>query len=232
MKKAVLHWSGGKDAAFCLYMLRNSKQVKIEKLLTTISEPYNRISMHGVRSELLDKQVESLGIPLEKIALTEMPSMDDYETALKNKLIELKMKGLNVSVFGDIFLEDIKSYRERILSEINVGLVFPLWHIHTTKLSKEFITAGFKAKVVCVDARYLDKDFAGLDYNMDFINALPKNLDPCGENGEFHTFVYAGPGFQKPVDFMPGEKVYREYKMAAGSIPVSGFWFCDLIPNK
>lgn len=232
MNKAVLHWSGGKDAAFCLYKLRNSKQVKIEKLVTTITEPYNRISMHGVRTELLDKQVESLGIPLEKITLSEMPSMDYYETALKNKLIELKKKGLNVSVFGDIFLEDIKSYRERILSEINVDLLFPLWQIPTTKLSKDFLAAGFKAKVVCVDSKHLNKSFAGLDYDLDFINALPKNVDPCGENGEFHTFVYAGPGFQQPIDFVQGEKVYREYKMVAGSIPVSGFWFCDLIPNK
>lgn len=231
MKSAALHWSGGKDAAYCLHRLGASGQIRINKLITSITEPYNRISMHGVRVELLEKQVESLGLPLERIFLSEIPSMDDYESAMKKKLISLQKEGIEVSVFGDIFLQDIRSYRERLLSEISIECLFPLWQLSTQELSKELINAGFKAIVVCIDDKFLDEHFVGQDYDFDFLNNLPKNVDPCGENGEFHTFVYDGPGFCKPISFDIGKKIYREYEVASKEKAVSGFWFCDLIPK-
>lgn len=231
MKRAVLHWSGGKDAAYCLHKLKESSEFQLEKLLTTITEPFNRISMHGVRVELLQRQVNSLELPLEIIRLNEMPSMEDYEEALKNKLLVLQAEGINTSVFGDILLQDIRAYRERLLNEIHLNSSFPLWKISTQQLAEDFISEGFKVRVVCVDSRILDAGFVGLEFDLDFLHHLPKEVDPCGENGEFHTFVYDGPGFTEPVLFETGEKIYKEYELSSGEKAASGFWFCDLIPK-
>jgi uncharacterized protein (TIGR00290 family) len=245
-EKAIFNWSGGKDSAFCLYKILQMQQYDIICLLTTLSERYRRISMHGVRESLLSKQAESMGIPLYKIQLSEMPSMEDYETAMTNALIDLKSKGASVSVFGDIFLEDLRAYREKKLAEKGLNGIFPLWKIPTDLLIREFIDKGFKAIITCVNEKYLDKSFAGRIIDDHLLSDLPPDVDPCGENGEYHSFVFDGPIFNQPIPFKKGEIVYKRYAPATqnnNSITGnyigmkdteqdpfdSGFWYCDLI---
>lgn len=215
-------------------------------LLTSVSEQYQRISMHGVRVDLLHQQAESIGLPLIKMQIPEMPTMEMYEKVMTTTLAELKAKGATSSAFGDIFLEDLRKYRETKLSEINLKGVFPLWKIPTDKLIHEFIDLGFKTIITCVNEKYLDKSFVGRIIDNDFLKDLPQDVDPCGENGEFHTFVFDGPIFKNPISFVKGEIVYRKYTPAkqkddstydcnnndqkAGDNPFDyGFWYCDLI---
>lgn len=196
--------------------------------------------MHGVRVELLNKQAESIGLPLIKLQMPEMPTMEVYENIMETALKDLKSKGAIASIFGDIFLEDLRQYREEKLSLFNLKGVFPLWKISTTQLIREFIDAGFKTIITCVNEQYLDKNFAGRMIDEEFLNDLPRNVDPCGENGEFHTFVFDGPIFQKPIAFEKGEIVYRKYSSSKENNSSysshndnpfdNGFWYCDLLP--
>ena len=243
MKKALFNWSSGKDSALALYKILQNPDFKIEYLLTSVNQQFQRISMHGVRVELLEKQAKSIGIPLEIMQIPEMPSMEVYENVMQQTLEKLKEKGITHSVFGDIFLEDLRQYREDKLTTIGFEAVFPIWKIPTKDLIQEFIALGFKTIVVCVNERYLDQSFVGRIIDQQFIDDLPENVDVCGENGEFHTFCFDGPIFQKPIEFETGEIVYRKYekpKQESSNTACDsddstaydyGFWYCDLIPK-
>lgn len=242
-EKVIFNWSGGKDSALCLYKLQQSAQYDITGLLTTVNAEHRRISMHGVRLELLDKQAGSLGIPSLKIMMPESPTMEAYEKVMHDTLMQLKKDGVTSSVFGDIFLEDLRAYREQKLAEIGMRGIFPLWKKPTKELIREFIDLGFKTITTCVNEKYLDQSFVGRVIDHDFLNDLPANVDPCGEHGEFHTFVFDGPNFKEPVAFNKGEIVYRTYSAPketetansnctgneAESFPDYGFWYCDLV---
>jgi uncharacterized protein (TIGR00290 family) len=241
MKENVfMNWSGGKDSALCLYKALQSKQYNIKYLLTNVNAVHNRISMHGVRRSLLEMQAAAIGIPLQTIELMEQPTMKEYEEMMTKKIQGLKAAGCTKAIFGDIFLEDLKLYREQKLKEANIECVFPLWRMDTTGLIKEFIDLGFKAIIVCVNESYLDKSFCGRLINHSFINDLPGNVDVCGENGEFHSFVFDGPIFKQRINFSKGEIVHKKYEapkiendknQSKDIIAEYGFYFCDLLPG-
>ena len=240
MRKTYINCSSGKDAALSLYLLQNVKDYKIEKLVTTINSEVDRVSMHGLRKELLLQQVESIGIPLKLIELSGTVSMEEYNSVMTAAVTQLKSEGYTHSIFGDIFLEDLRKYRKDQLNEIRIESVFPLWKKNTKELILEFIDLGFKAITVCVNAKVLDKSFCGREVDLEFIKSLPTNVDPCGEQGEFHTFVYDGPNFKDPVKFDIGEIIERKYtasrkdKDCFKDKPQSwdtAFWYCVLIPK-
>jgi uncharacterized protein (TIGR00290 family) len=240
MEKAYLNWSSGKDAAFALYSLQQKGGLKIGKLVTTMNTEVDRISMHGVRRELLEQQAKSIGLPLHQISLPGNVSMTTYNRIMQEQVELLKKEGYTHSVFGDIFLEDLKAYREEQLEKEGVTAVFPLWKRDTRKLMQEFLEADFKAICVCVNAKVLDESFCGRIIDQNFIDSLPEGVDPCGENGEFHTFVFDGPIFRDPIKFKIGEKVQRSYQPSEKEEDNcfadeekswdTGFWYCDLIP--
>jgi uncharacterized protein (TIGR00290 family) len=244
-EKVIFNWSGGKDSALCLHKILQTQQYNVMGLLTSINEQYQRISMHGVRVALLQKQSESIGLPLIKMQIPEVSTMEIYEKVMTTTLTDLKTKGVTASIFGDIFLDDLRKYRENKLSELNLKGVFPLWKIPTDKLIREVIDLGFKTIITCVNEKYLDKSFVGRIIDNDFLKDLPDDVDPCGENGEFHTFVFDGPIFKEPIPFDKGEIVYRKYTPAKqngystydrnnekenqDSPFNNGFWYCDLL---
>ena len=239
MIQAYMNWSGGKDSALCLYKALQSNKYEISHLLTSVNAAHDRISMHGVRRSLLEAQANVIGIPLTTIELSEQPDMSEYESAMMQQIAHLKRQGCTEAIFGDIFLEDLKRYREKKLSEMNIGCAFPLWKIDTKELVNEFIALGFKTVIVCINEKYLDKSFCGRIIDESFLNDLPANVDPCGENGEFHSFVFEAPIFRNPIPFTKGEIVYKKYqapKNADNNEPGRsaksefGFYFCDLIP--
>jgi len=219
-EKVLFSWSGGKDSAMALYELQMAHSYEISALLTVVTEDYDRISMHGVRRILLERQADSLGYPLEKILISKNASNEEYESKMRDVLVKYRETGVSSVVFGDIFLEDVRRYREDRLAKIGMKGIFPLWKRDTTKLANTFINLGFKAIVTCVDSNVLDKRFVGRVYNKQFLRELPPNVDPCGENGEFHSFVYDGPIFRRKISFVIGDIVLRDNR----------FYFCDLIP--
>lgn len=239
-KPSFFNWSGGKDSAMALHKMLQDPQFNIEALLTNVNSDTDRISMHGVRRSLLQKQAESIQIPLHTIELNSSPSLKEYEAVVDEKLLGLKKEGLDTAVFGDIFLEDLRSYRENHFSKSDIETIFPLWGHNTKELMRAFIEEGFKAVVVCVKSELLDESFVGRELDDDFIESLPDNVDPCGENGEFHTFVYDGPIFTKAIPFEKGEVVFKSYKAPQqqdDECKLSnetdeqkmGFWFLDLL---
>jgi uncharacterized protein (TIGR00290 family) len=242
MKKAYINWSSGKDAAFALYKIQKEQKFKVEKLVTTVNSEVDRVSMHGLRNELLLRQAESLQIPLQIISLNGNVSMQTYNAIMKAEVSKLIDEGFTHSVFGDIFLEDLKEYREKQLAEVGLKAVFPLWGKNTKELMDEFITEGFKAITVCVNSKLLDKSFCGRIIDQQFIADLPKNVDPCGENGEFHSFVFEGPIFKNPVDFEIGEIIEKQFSPGEDEKDDcftdktkswdTRFWYCDLIPKN
>lgn len=231
--KAIFNWSSGKDSALALYKILKEEKFEVTSLLTSINKEFQRISMHGVHVSLLEKQAESLGFPLIKMELPKEPTMEEYRELMNKMMNDLKSQGITHSVFGDIFLEDLKKYREDQLRSIGMEGVFPLWKINTTDLIREFLDLGFKTIVVCVNETYLDKSFAGRIIDEDFIKDLPENVDVCGENGEFHTFTFNGPLFKNPVEFEIGEIVKKTYPKPKSDENSEDdeyvFWFCDLI---
>ncbi|WP_136666628.1 diphthine--ammonia ligase [Flavobacterium sp. H122] len=242
--KAIFNWSSGKDSALALYKILQSNDYEIVSLLTSVNKQYNRISMHGVRAELLEQQAKSIGLSLHKMEIPEMPTMEIYEEVMRNTLTDFKNNGVTHSIFGDIFLEDLRKYREEKLENIGFTGVFPLWKRDTKELIHEFLDLGFKTIVTCVNERNLDKSFVGRVIDEQFIKDLPDKVDVCGENGEFHTFTFDGPIFSKPIDFEIGEIVHRKYERpktddsneVCNSVTDDtafdyGFWYCDLIPN-
>lgn len=226
--KAIFSWSGGKDSA--LGLLEARAQWDIRCLLTTFSGEHRRVSMHGVCEPLLDEQAGAIGIPLYKVLVPEAASVEVYDGCIAEAIGELGKTGIHTAIYGDIFLEDLRAYRENALRKAGWDAVFPLWKRPTRTLLPDFIARGFKAVVVCVDGARLDASFAGRSLDLDFLDALPQDVDPCGENGEFHSFVYDGPLFRNPVPFCIGETSRRSYPGAAPGHP--GFFFCDLVPGS
>jgi uncharacterized protein (TIGR00290 family) len=227
--KAVMNWSGGKDSALALYKILQKGEMDVNFLLTFINSRWQRVSMHGVRRELLKKQAEAIGIELVEVFLPETPSMEVYENELNKTLDFLIENDITHSIFGDIFLQDLREYREKQMQNKNLEAVFPLWKIPTEELIKEFINLDFKAVTVCVDASKLDKNFCGRSIDQKFISDLPATVDVCGENGEFHSFVYDAPFFRKKIEIEIGETAFREYEKAAGANWNNRFYYCDLL---
>jgi uncharacterized protein (TIGR00290 family) len=219
--KILLTWSGGKDSAMALHQLQKSEDYDITALLTTVTEGYDRISMHGVRRTLLEKQAEMLGYPLEIVTISQKSSNEEYEQRMKEALLKYKDKGVETVAFGDIFLDDVRKYREENLSKVDMRGIFPLWGKNTSELAREFAKLGFRAVVTCVDSQMLDGSFAGRIIDQEFLDDLPEKVDPCGENGEFHSFVFDGPVFNKAVKFIKGEVVLRDER----------FFYCDLLDD-
>jgi uncharacterized protein (TIGR00290 family) len=217
MLKAVLSWSSGKDSAMALYRVLRRKDFEVACLLTTVSDRFHRISMHGVRESLLDAQAQSLNLPIEKVMIPYPCPNEIYEEKMANVLSALKSEGVTHVIFGDLFLQEIRKYREEKLALIDMTPVFPLWLEDTAKLAREMMNVGFRAVITCVDPRKLNPDFAGRHFDETFLESIPANVDPCGENGEFHTFVYDGPTFTKPIPIEVGERVMRD-----------GFQFADV----
>ena len=220
-KNIVFSWSGGKDSVFALHETRRTGSHQVTRLFTTLTEGYDRISMHGVRRELLERQARSIGLPLDTMYIPKNGTNKDYESKLTALLEKYKREGILSVGFGDLFLEDIRAYREKNLSQIGMQAVFPLWKKDTTQLARDFLVAGFKAIIVCVDPKMLDPSFAGRVIDDAFLRDLPSSVDPCGENGEFHSFVFDGPIFNGAVKLTIGEVVSRD-----------GFYFCDLLPSN
>jgi len=216
--KVILAWSGGKDSALALYELKQRENVEIAVLLTTTTEDHDRISMHGVRRELLLEQADALGYPVEEIAIPQNCPNDVYERQMRQTLEVHYKKGIRIAVFGDLFLQDVRAYREERMARMGMKCLFPLWGKSTTALAGRFIDLGFRAIVACVDTEALNHEFSGREYDKDFIESLPAGVDPCGENGEFHTFVYDGPIFSTSIQVRRGKKVLRDGR----------FCFCDL----
>ena len=225
-EKVLMNWSGGKDSAMALYNILNNKNYKVEGLLTSVNAANQRISMHGVSGEMLVKQAESIGLPLTKINLPEASDMTAYENIMEQTLSSFTEQGIETSVFGDIFLEDLRKYREQQLEKIGWKAVFPLWKKDTRNLVYEFLELGFRTRICCINKQYLDSDFLGCDLDEYLIDKLPENVDPCGENGEFHTFVYAGPVFQNNLRIKNGERVEKSYNHDGKSY---GYEFCDIL---
>jgi uncharacterized protein (TIGR00290 family) len=220
-EKIILSWSGGKDSAMALHALLQSGRYEIVSLLTTVSEQYDRISHHGVRVELLEQQAAALGIPLHILYLSQANcSLEDYEILMKKTMLEYKDKDVLTVAFGDVFLQDLREYRQRNLAKVGMKAIFPIWGRDTTEIVRTFIALGFKAYLTCVDREKLGREFAGRPIDADLIRDLPDGVDPCGENGEFHSFVYDGPMFQKPVGIGVGEVVLRDVRYFADLVPM------------
>ena len=216
-RKALVAWSSGKDSAFALHEARRSGDLEIVGLLTTLTEDYGRVSMHGVREEILDRQAAALDLPCRKVRIPVGCVNADYERAMGAALEAARADGIERIVFGDLFLEDVRAYRERMLEGSGIAPVFPLWGRPTPELAAEMVAAGLEARIVCLDPRKLPASFAGGAFDAALLSDLPKDVDPCGENGEFHTCVTGGPMFRKSLDTLPGETVIRD-----------GFVFTDL----
>jgi uncharacterized protein (TIGR00290 family) len=219
MQKLVVSWSGGKDSAMSLYELRCGNRYEVVGLLTTITQDYDRISMHGVRRILLEQQAESVGIPLRKILIPKTCTNEIYERLMAEEMEQLKREGIFRVAFGDIFLQDLKDYREQNLANAGMTGVFPIWKRDSRELVESFIYLGFKSIISTCDPRVIGQAFCGRVIDKRFLSELPVSVDPAGENGEFHSFTFDGPIFKQPVSFTVGEKVLRD-----------GFWFCDLVP--
>jgi uncharacterized protein (TIGR00290 family) len=219
-EKVVLAWSGGKDSAMALHALLGSGRYEVVSLLTTVSKQYERISHHGVRVELLEQQAAAIGVCLHKLYLHQATcSIEDYEAVMKKAMLEYKEKNVLTVAFGDIFLQDLREYRQRNLAKLGMKAIFPIWGRDTTELIQTFIALGFKAYLTCVDSEKLGEEFAGRPIDTDLIRDLPDGVDPCGENGEFHSYVYDGPIFQRPVKVSAGEVVLRDVRYFADLIP-------------
>jgi len=220
-----------------LYHCLKDPGIEIKYLVTTINDSADRISMHGVRTELLVLQAESVGIPLHQIRLPEMPDMETYDRIMKSTMGQFRSEGITYAIFGDIFLEDLKQYRDDHLAEVGMEGIYPLWKRDTMELIDEFLALGFGTVIACVQERL--ERIVGKEITPELILSLPDNVDVCGENGEFHTFAFKGPVFSEEIKYRTGEKVYRSYKSPTSSDPVhkndeaeksAGFWFCDLLP--
>jgi uncharacterized protein (TIGR00290 family) len=219
-EKVVLSWSGGKDSTMAAYHLLASQRYEIAALMTTVTEEFDRISMHGVRRELLERQAESLGIPLRKIMIPKDCPNEVYEARMRETLSHFKAQGITKVAFGDLFLEDLKQYRDERLAQVGMTGIYPIWMRDTEELVRTFIGLGFKAILACVDTKAIDAAFAGREIDHDLLRDLPESADPCGEHGEYHSFVYAGPIFKEPVACKAGERVMRTPR----------FNYCDIVP--
>jgi uncharacterized protein (TIGR00290 family) len=219
-EKILFCWSGGKDSALALHEIQCHNAYEVIALLTTVTEEYDRVSMHGIRRMLLDQQAVSLQYPLEKVFISKNSPEGEYESRMEELLLKYLNKGVTSVAFGDIFLEDVRAYREHNLSKIGMKGIFPLWKRDASELAHAFIRLGFKALITCIDSHVLDKTFVGRAFDEQFLSELPSQVDPCGENGEFHSFVFDGPIFQRKIPYTTGEVVFRDNR----------FYYCDVIP--
>ncbi len=240
-EKVVFCWSGGKDSALALHRVLNDASYEVVAFLTTCNEHFERVSMHGVRMALLDRQAQAIGLPLEKVFVSRQSSNEEYQKKMSDCLLAYKARGVTGCVFGDIFLEDLRLWREQNLALVGLRGIFPVWKVASNELIQEFISAKFGSVVCYTNDAYLDESFVGKTIDADFVASLPADVDPCGENGEFHSFAFAGPIFKESVKFQVGEKVYRPLEEthpavastvcpAPGARRTKGFWFCDLLP--
>ncbi len=217
----IVAWSGGKDSALALFEVLASREREVVALLTTVNREYDRVSMHGVRRELIRRQSESVGLTLEEVFLSREADIEEYRSAMREALTRQYDNGVRAVVFGDVFLEDVREYRLENLSEVGMEGIFPVWGEDTGELAQRFIDLGFKAIVTCVDTELLDGRFTGRQFDREYLDDLPRDVDPCGENGEFHSFVWDGPVFNRNVSYTRGEVVLREGR----------FNYCDLLPS-
>ena len=220
LPKALVSWSSGKDCAWALHMLRSEGEVQLAGLLTTVNRTAGRVSMHAVREQLLEMQAAALGLSLIKVLLPSPCSNEQYESAMNEAIERAKADGITVIAFGDLFLEDVRMYREERMAGTGIDPVFPLWKSDTSLLAREMVEAGLRAYITCVDPKQMAPSFAGRTFDTRFLDELPSGVDPCGEHGEFHTFVYDGPMFATPLPIMPGRVEWRD-----------GFVFADLMPG-
>jgi len=236
--KAIFCWSGGKDSAYCLHKVLTQNLFDVKYLLTTVNDEFKRISMHGIREELLDLQAASIGIPLVKVRVREGTN-EEYERLMEAALFRFRSEGITEVIFGDIFLEDLRTYRENNLAKAGMKAHFPLWKMNTASLIRDFIRHQFKTVICCTNGGYLGPEWLGREIDPSFLEQLPASVDPCGENGEFHTFCFGGPLFTRKINFTPAEKVFRplELKTDPSAPPPTnpvppGFWFLDLVPER
>lgn len=218
--KALLSWSSGKDSAWTLHVLRDQHEVEVVGLLTTLNAAHDRVAMHAVRADLLRRQAEAADVELWPVPLPWPCSNEAYEAAMSSAMERARASGITRVAFGDLFLEDVRRYREERLSKIGIEPMFPIWGIPTGTLSRRMIAGGLRARLTCVDPKKLDARFAGRDYDQALLDEIPSSVDPCGENGEFHSFAYAGPMFRQPIAIRSGEIVERD-----------GFVFADVLPG-
>jgi uncharacterized protein (TIGR00290 family) len=234
-KRVIFSWSGGKDSSYSLNKVLNDDQYEVVYLLTTLNSEFKRISMHGVKEELLDAQAESIGIPQLKVWVGQGTN-EEYEKQMSEMLLKAKAEGIETVLFGDIFLEDLREYRESNMAKLGMKVEFPIWNIDTNFLIKDFIEKGFKTVTCCVNDAFFNEDWVGKEIDENFINELPDNLDPCGENGEYHTYCYEGPIFKNPIKIEVKEKIYRQLEIkvtdsvcsSESEIKTKGFWFSEL----
>lgn len=217
MKKTLLSWSSGKDSAWALHILRQMPEYDIVGLFSTYNAKFKRVAMHSTRLELVKLQAEHAGLPLELIPLPFPCTNEDYEEIMENFIAGIKKRGITHIAFGDIFLEDVRQYRIDKLASTDITPIFPLWGIPTDELSRKMVSSGLRAQITCIDPKQISDEFAGQVYNLSFIEKLPMNIDPCGENGEFHSFAFTGPMFKEPIPYEVGETVTRD-----------GFTFTDI----
>ena len=220
MKKVLLSWSSGKDSVWALHLLRQQPDIEVVALLTSFNSAAGRVAMHAVRRALVDAQAARTGIPQWSVDLPWPCSNAEYEERMRGVCQRALAEGITAVAFGDLFLQDIRDYRERQLQGTGLEPLFPVWQIPTAKLARDMIAAGVKAKITCVDPAQVDRTFAGRDFDQALLDSLPPGVDPCGENGEFHTFVYDAPVFSNPIDVRMGEIVERD-----------GFVFADVVPE-
>ena len=217
-------WSGGKDCMMALHTLQESDDLEVAVLLTTVNEAYQRVSMHGVRLDLIEAQADALGLPLEVVFVPEQTDNATYEQRMGEALTKLKADGMNKVAFGDIFLEDLRAYREQNIAQLGMEAVFPLWQQNSRALVGQFVALGYRAYTVCVDGLKLGQEFAGRLIDNTYVESLPEGIDPCGENGEFHSFVFDGPLFNKALAIEKGALVVKTYEAPYAN----EFVFCDL----
>lgn len=218
----VLSWSGGKDSAMAAYHLLASQKYEIAALLTTVTDEFDRISMHGVRRDLLEQQAASLNIPLHKVMIPKDCPNETYEARMREAFGRFKARGITKIAFGDLFLQDVKQYRDERLAQAGMTGLYPIWMRDTEELVRTFIALGFKAILACVDTQSLDASFAGKEIDLQLLRELPETADPCGEYGEYHSFVYAGPIFKNAIACRAGERVMRAER----------FMYCDIVPAR
>lgn len=227
--KTYFNWSSGKDSAYALYLIQQDQTVRIEQLLTTVNQQYDRVSMHGLKRDVLVEQARSIGIPLDVLEVPEQPTMEEYNLLMKTRMSSYHRQGFTHAVFGDIFLEDLRTYREEMLSKLGIIGLFPIWKRDTKQLLIEMIELGFRTVIVCLNNNKLDASFLGKELTLELMDQFPAGVDPCGEHGEFHTFCFDGPIFSYPIEFELGEVVFKTYQNPTSLQDDIRFGFCDLV---
>lgn len=220
-RKTLLSWSTGKDSAWALYQLQQDPKIDVVGLFCTVNQEFNRVAMHGVRRELLELQAERVGLPLEVIAIPYPCSNNEYEMRMTRFIDQVRADNVDFCAFGDLYLEDVRQYRENNLNNTGITPIFPLWRKSTAEISSEMINNGLRAIVTCIDPKRMSETFVGREYNKSFLQDIPVEVDPCGENGEFHSFAFDGPMFREPINVSAGETVHRD-----------GFVFSELLLNE